>query len=193
MNVSDDKKFESLTEHYENTFTHIISYIKRRDRLFLVMLTVSVVMVSQLLSGDNIYTEISKGINAKWKIQIGVPFIRVIMWLLLLISSLKYCQSVITVEQNYKYIHKLEKEISPIFESKIPFTREGKSYLANYPKVSTWADWFYVKFIPIMIIGGCIVKIVSEFEQTPIWIFNIVLCITTITLQAYYFFYRLRS
>ena len=182
MAASDDKKFEILNDHYKDTFSHFVSYRKQRDRLFLYLLLVFAIMFLQVVDPDEFDGFISKLISEKMgaNIVLDASFIRCLVWFFLWSLVLKYFQTVVLIERQYSYLHKLEKEISSYFSSGVPFTREGKSYLGNYPKLSDWADILYVWVFPALLLFFSLVKIVIEFPDDGqfsfVWNTSLVFC-----------------
>ena len=65
--------------------------------------------------------------------------------------------------KGYKYIHQLEEQVSQEYSGKA-FTREGISYLKNYPIYLTWASFMYTIFFPILLVLIIITKIYYEFK-----------------------------
>jgi len=63
MALSEDKKLEILNDHYKDTFSHILNYLKQRDRLFLYLLLVLTVMFLQVVSPSESDAVISKFIS----------------------------------------------------------------------------------------------------------------------------------
>jgi len=82
-------------------------------------------------------------------------------WTLLLVFTLRYCQSTINIERQYKYLHKLEEKISTILDDEI-YCREGKAYLNNYPLFSNWVWFFYTILFPIIVIAA--ISTLMSFE-----------------------------
>jgi len=73
------------------------------------------------------------GINLK----LDLSMIGNIVWFLLLIFTLRYFQTAVFVERQHLYIHKIEEKLNKQFGEEV-ITREGKSYLTNYPYFSDW-------------------------------------------------------
>ena len=196
MSVSDDKKFEILNDHYKDTFTHAISYRKQRDRLFLYLLLVLALMFLEVSSPDKSYAFISGLLSNKLGkgIELGASFINGLVWFFLLSLVLKYFQIVVVMERQYAYLHKLEKELTYNYLSGIPFTREGKSYLGNYPILSDWADILYVWVFPLLLLFFISVKIVIEFpddgELSFVWGISLVFCLMIWVTSILYLLFR---
>lgn len=196
MSVSHDKKFEILNDHYKDTFGHAVSYRKQRDRLFLYLLLVLAIMFLQVSSPDKSHALIL-GLLSKTlgeDIVLGASFIMGLVWFFLLSLVLKYFQIVVLIERHYAYIHKLEKELTRNFSSGIPFTREGKSYLKNYPKLSDWADMLYVWVFPALLLFFISAKIVIEIpddeELSLVWVTSLFLCVMIWVTTVFYLLFR---
>ena len=196
MTITHDKKFEILNDHYKDTFTHTVSYRKQRDRIFLYLLLVFAIMFLQVAAPDKSDAVISKLISTKMGegIILDASFIGGLVWFILLSLVVKYFQAVVLIERQYAYLHRLEKEISSYFSSGIPFTREGKSYLKDYPKLSDWADILYVWVFPVLLLFCNSLKIVIEFpddgQPSFVWVISLVFCLMIWVTSVLYLLFR---
>lgn len=162
--VTDDTKLQVLHDHYKDTFSNIQNHLKLRDRLFIFILFVITLMSFQLVSPKESTEAISQFVAQKFDLKspIDISFLGSIIWFSLLGLVVRYFQTVVYVERQYNYIHQLEEQISPNYDGKA-FTREGKSYLSNYPLFSNWASVLYAIIFPILLIAVASIKIISEF------------------------------
>jgi hypothetical protein len=195
--IGNDKKVEILNDHYKDTIAQITEFRKLRDRLFsLVLLTVTLLLF-QLYAPNEAGTTIGEFITKKLEIQsaINIAFIQSVIWFVLLGFVLRYFQTVTNIERQYSYIHGLEEQLGKYFEGNA-FSREGKSYLENYPLFSDWAHILYTIAFPSLLIVVVLLKIVNEMRFStgisPSLTFNTVtaLCIiisTILYLRAFYF------
>ena len=163
---SDDVKLEILADHYKDTFFHIQEYLKLRDRLFLLILIVATLMLFQVYSPAESGEAVSQFITKKLELEspIDITFIGSIIWFVLLSLIVRYFQTVVHIERQYKYIHQIEEQLSAQYENKA-FTREGKSYLKDYPLFSSWAWILYTIVFPALLIVLVIFKIVGDICQ----------------------------
>jgi hypothetical protein len=166
--MDENKKIELLCGHYKDTSTYIKDALKLRDKLFICVLFLVTIFLFQLYSpkdyGDSISTIISSQLSTKSNIDL--EFISTLLWFILLAASIKYYQTVVFIERQYDYIHSLEEVISSYFDKKA-FTREGSSYLSNYPKFSDWTFFLYTIFYPLCLIFVLTVKIINEYSLSP--------------------------
>ena len=176
--ASDDTKLEILSEHYKNTFDFLQKNLKQRNRLFLYVLCILILMLFQLYTPQEASNLMSQFVSSKLNLseQMNMLFVQSIIWYGLLATTLKYFQSVVFIERQYNYIHQLEEQLSKEYEEKA-FTREGVSYLKDYPKLLSWASCLYTIFFPVILLIISIFKIVSEckllgFKQILVW-FNV--------------------
>ena len=98
------------------------------------------------------------------KSPIDITFIGSIIWFGLLSLVVRYFQTVVHIERQYKYIHQIEEQLSAEYANKV-FTREGKSYLNDYPLFSSWAWILYTIVFPALLIVLVIAKVVGEICQ----------------------------
>ena len=190
MNLT-DTKLQLLAEHYKNTFDFLQSKLKQRDRVFLFVLVILILMLFQINAPQESEDMIFQLISSKLDIstQMDMSFIQSIIWFGLLADTLKYFQLVVFIERQYDYLHQLEKQLSEEYEGKA-FTREGKSYLKDYPEILSWASYLYTVLFPLILMFICGFKIGRElktfgFQQATYW-FNTVIClIITISVALY--------
>ena len=197
MTASYDKRFEILNDHYRETCSYLATYRKQRDRFFLYLLIVLGIMFLQMSSPDKSYALISGLLSksVRESIHLDQSFIRGLVWFFLLSLVLKYFQIVVLIERQYAYVHKLENELTIHFSSDIPFTREGKSYLKHYPKLSDWADILYVWFFPAMLLFFVSAKIVIEFptdgKPDLVWGISFLMCLMIWVTSILYLLFRI--
>ncbi|GAH53543.1 unnamed protein product, partial [marine sediment metagenome] len=131
-----DTKLQILAEHYKETFDFLQKNLKQRNRLFLYVLCILILMLFQLYTPQEASNLMSQFISSKLNLseQMNMLFVQSIIWFGLLATTLKYFQSVVFIERQYNYIHQLEEQLSKEYEKKA-FTREGDSYLKDYPKL----------------------------------------------------------
>jgi len=159
-------KLTLLHEHYKETFIHIQDYLKLRDKLFGFVLVIITLMLFQLYSPAGSANAISELLAKKLELNtvIDITFLSSIFWFALLGLVVRYYQTVVHIERQYDYIHSLEDQLSPEFKGDA-FTREGASYLANYPLFSSWVWILYTIVFPTLLSAVVIVKITVEIMQ----------------------------
>ena len=162
----EDAKLQILHDHYKDTFFYIQEYIKLRDRLFLFILIVVTFMLFQLYSPVSAGEAVSHFITKKLELKspIDITFIGSIIWFGLLSLVVRYFQTVVHIERQYKYIHQIEEQLSSEYANKV-FTREGKAYLNDYPVFSSWAWILYTIVFPTLLGALVIFKINREIWQ----------------------------
>ncbi len=160
----EEAKFNNLCSHYKDSFDIHRATIKKRDMLFYGLLVIFAVFTLQLSSTDTVavivneYMEKVSGV----KIENNIYFISTLMWLLLLGFSTRYFQVVLEVEGQYIYLHSLEEQLNKHYPDSVAFTREGKSYLNNYPMFFNWIWIFYTFFFPLTILIAIFLKIKND-------------------------------
>jgi hypothetical protein len=171
-------KLQILSEHYSQTFDFLQTHLKKRDRLFMWVLLILVIMLFQVYTPSEASNLIAQLIEKKLeiKIQFNLFYIQSVIWFVLLAVVIKYFQSVIFIERQYSYLHSLEDLLSSEYEE-TAFIREGKSYLNHYPVFLNWASFLYTILFPAILAVITISKIVSEyiqysFNEVLVW-FNI--------------------
>lgn len=187
------EKLQILSEHYSHTFDFLQSHLKRRDKLFVWALLVMAIMLFHIYIPSEVSNLVEQLIEKKLEVktQINFIYIQSVIWFILLAIVIKYFQSVIFIERQYGYLHSLEELLSSEYEQSA-FTREGKSYLSNYPAFLNWASFLYTILFPAMLAVISISKIVSEYRQygldEPLIWFNILICIFIIISLGLYLY-----
>ena len=164
-NVSDDTKFTALFSHYSDTFENIKKSIGLRDKLMALILLVLLSLAFYTFWPTDALIAFSEMSEQKigFTISVDAGFLGSIIWFALLIVIVRYTQAVVYIERQYKYIHKIEEELHKHFDNGVVFTREGKSYLKDYPKFSDWIWTLYTIIFPLVLGIVVLVKIVSEW------------------------------
>lgn len=90
-----------------------------------------------------------------------------VIWTALLLFSVRYYQAAAFVERRYPYLHQLEAGLNEALGAEL-ITREGKSYLANYPKFQRWLTFLYKVAVPCILFALPTVRIFLEvWRGTP--------------------------
>jgi len=161
-----DTKLQVLNEHYNQTLNFLHLYLKKRDRLFAAILVVLIIMLFQLYAPQEASALISKLLSTKLGLKESINFLYIqsIIWFVLLAIIVKYFQSVVYIERQYGYLHSLEKLLNKQYGEGV-FTREGASYLKDYPTFLNWTSLLYTVLFPAILVIVSISKIISEFNQ----------------------------
>jgi hypothetical protein len=163
---SEDTKLTILNDHYNQTVADMKKTGRSRDKAFIAVFVLLGVMAFILVSPDHSQSLLSQIITKKLGIDatLSISFIGSLVWAGILFTSISYFQSVINLEKLYNYSHRLEEELSQHYGGKV-FTREGKSYLENYPIYSEWLHVIYRYIFPVLLVLVLGAKIVAE-EKT---------------------------
>lgn len=149
----DDVRLETLHDHYKETFTYIREREGLRDRLFLVLIGLYALLAIQIQYP--IAFESTMGKVNVFGVEVDVsalplPAFLSTTWVLVLAIALRYCQTTLTVERQYEYLHFLEDTISPEFDHEGLYRREGREYERDYPWFK-WIAWrFYTFLFPVI-------------------------------------------
>ena len=187
----DDTKLKILSEHYNHTFDFLQSHLKSRDRLFMGVLLILIVMLFQIYTPKEASGLISQFISNKLELKTPINFLYVqsIIWFVLLAMVIKYFQSVVFIERQYSYIHSLENILSKQYGDRA-FTREGTSYLSDYPVFLNWASFLYTILFPVILAIVILSKIISEYNEygrgeVLIWFNGLVFVLIGISIVLY--------
>jgi hypothetical protein len=152
-----DKSIEILHDHYKESFSYIRQQEIYRDRNFIIVIIIFGFLFLQIQYPVDFQGALGKLSIKDAEINLNaLPLAALlsITWTLLLVFTLRYCQSTINIERQYKYLHKLEGKISTILSDDEIYCREGKEYLNAYPLFSNWVWFFYTIMFPIIVIAA---------------------------------------
>lgn len=189
----DSEKLQILSEHYSHTFDFLQSHLKKRDKLFMLVLMILAVMLFYIYIPLEVTNLVNQLIEKNLEINTHIDFLYIqsIIWFILLAIVIKYFQSVVFIERQYSYLHSIEELLSSEYE-KSAFTREGKSYLSNYPAFLNWASFLYTILFPAILAVISTSKIVSEVKQyginEPLIWFNALIFLFIIISLGLYFY-----
>lgn len=153
MIIINDKNLEIAYDHYKDTVQYLKEDLKKRDKLILILLVLICfyffieLKTDETVDATNIFITSKMGINYKFNYDILI----IANLLFILIVELKYFQLCIYIERQYEYLSKLEDTINSIMGTKI-VTREGFSYLNEYPLLSAFIHRIYNYILPFGII-----------------------------------------
>jgi len=162
-----EAEFNNLCSHYKDTYEIHLASIKQRDMLFYALLVILALFSLQVTSTDLVNSALSSYVNKQLDISIdkNSNLFGTLLWLLLFGFSSRYYQTVIQIERQYDYIHHLEEIISSKYAGTRAFTREGKSYLDEYPLFSNWIWLLYTLAFPLIILLCIAIRIYGELEN----------------------------
>lgn len=162
-----ETEFNNLCSHYKDTYEIHLGSIKQRDTLFYALLVILALFSLQVTSTDLVNGALSGYVNKQLDISIGKNsnLFGTLLWLLLFGFSSRYYQTVIQIERQYSYIHHLEEIIGSRFTGTRAFTREGKSYLGEYPLFSNWIWLLYTLAFPLIILLCITIRIHGELAS----------------------------
>ncbi|WP_222433411.1 TIR domain-containing protein [Rummeliibacillus suwonensis] len=164
--IENELKFSTLYDHYKETISYLKSDLIKRDRvtLYIFLLLISYFLVelkpldSVLLANKWVEKKVGFELNINYNILITA------LLLLLLNFAIKYFQICMNIERQYKYIHTLENSLNTFSGSKL-ITREGYSYLEEYPLLSALIHRIYYFLLPIGIIFAMGIKVFSILKN----------------------------
>lgn len=176
--VSDNIKFQVLHAHYDDTFANIKESIRLRDKLTLLTLLVLGLVVLCTIWPTSALDAMSQAVSHKYGVvfDLNVSLVTTFLWFALLGVIVRYTQVVIYIERQYAYIHKVEGVLAKYYDDMVSFTREGKSYLEQYPTYSNWTCFLYTNVFPLIVAVIILMKIGYEWMHLyDVSIFAIVL------------------
>ena len=150
MYSSSEKKLEILNDHYKDTFSHLVSYRKQRDRVLVYLLGIVVIMLVYEMFPQQITSAVSEVVSKKIGVDIVDSIASFLVDQLPLmfagLLSFRYFQLRALIERQYSYLQELEGELASLFYSGVPYTRESNFSLRENPNLSLWSHKPYNLF-----------------------------------------------
>lgn len=169
------EELEILYDHYKETCTISRENEKTRNKLFIIVCVIIGLLFMFSYDNNSIVGLIQSWFKGNYNCDLlfSSNIIQAVLWIVLLFSTLRYLGLNINLDRSYSYIHQLEKRINKISSNPI-ITREGESYLRNYPVLNNITYYMYRVVIPIIYNFVIIYKLKLEYiAQQEISIFVI--------------------
>lgn len=184
------EKVDLIYDHYKETMQLSLNMQKRRGTLSVVFCIFEILNFSMLLFPEKITASISQYILSQYNIKFdfSIAILQSAIWIVLSYIMIRYYQTNIYIERQYKYIAILEDKISIMLKEPC-FKRESDNYLEKYPIVLDLISVFYTWIIPLLIIVINVGKLSMEFRTTSnLWsaIFDTLCCGFTVVLTIMY-------
>lgn len=160
-----DKQLDILNDHYKDTFTRLRESEQTRDRLFLWLIGLIVLLILEIGYPVAVGGALGKVKFADAEVNLqALPLAALLnaTWILTLLIGLQYCQATVRVNRQYPYLHSLEDTVSPSLGGGDTYQREGRVYLRDYPLLLDVAWFVYSIFFPFAVICSTIWLIHSE-------------------------------
>jgi hypothetical protein len=191
----EDVKFQTLHDHYKDTFALQREYLKLRDRLFVYTLLVFGAMFILTIIPVDPSKAVSDIVKEQLKVTLSInrDAIHTLLWFVLLCLVVRYFQINIVVERQYHYIHKVEGELNSYYDPLGDmFTREGKSYLNNFKLFRSLAGYLYILVFPLLLVIITSYKIFTELMTKTFFdltlVLDIIFCVLIFVYTVVYSF-----
>lgn len=189
-------KVHTIYDHYKDTIDYLKKDITKRDKMtlnvFLSFIFYFLIEIKPLHSVNIANTWIKDKVGIS--LGINYNFLSTTILLFLLWSIIRYFQMCLNIESQYDYIHKLEKKINILVEKDF-ITREGHSYLAEYPLLKALIHRMYIFFLPVGIGLSFIIKIIfiPPYDLSLLSLVNIFIQLMIVLLVFLYLLFTHRS
>lgn len=163
--ASADTRLTVLNDHYNHTVADVKKLNGVRDRNFVYIAVMVVLLFFLLIAPDRSQTVFSQLLTEKLGVSsgLGINVLSVTLWYGIAYSVIRYFQTVINLEKAYTYLGVLEDELARGYSTGV-FTREGTNYLANYPMFSDWVNFMYRGIFPLILLVSLLYKVSSEWH-----------------------------
>ncbi len=164
-------KEDIIYDHYKETCKLCRNNEKDRNKLFIIVCILLTLLFLFIVAETSIAGMLYAWIKDKYDydLTLSVETIQSLVWILLLYFTIRYYQQCIGIERLYQYIHSMEEKLSK--ELNFDITREGKSYLQEYPWVLNFIWFIYTIFFPSLYLFLILIKIGIEIYRS-VWSWN---------------------
>jgi len=158
------EKLELLYDHYKETCEIARENEKIRNRMFIIVCLIIGLLFLFSYDSNSIIGLIQSWFQGNYNcdLMFSSNIIQAILWIILLIITLRYLGININLDRSYAYISNLEEKINKISKNNI-ITREGFSYLNNYPILNNITYFLYRIVFPIIYIIVITIKLRLEY------------------------------
>lgn len=166
--TSEESRLEQACSHYKDTYEIHQGTLRQRDILFYILLAATAAFSLQATSPEAANSALTEYIaNAVGvKVSKDSRLLDSMLWFLLLGTSTRYFQLNVQIERQYEYLHELESYLNKYFPRTTVFTREGISYLGNYPLFSNWIWFLYTIAFPVLLLAAITIRIKLQLSST---------------------------
>jgi len=161
------EKLELTYDHYKETVARNNEAQSKRNKLFVILCVFNIASFIMLLFPVQLIDGVIAFVESQYEIsvEVSISFFYSIAWIAVTYTLVRYFQTMIYIERQYKYIHLLEQEIGSQLECTY-FNRESKLYMDSYPKALDLVHMFYTWIIPLLIIVVNLLRIILEFPSS---------------------------
>jgi hypothetical protein len=158
-----------LHDHYRDSCSVAQSQRGARDRYFYFVVALMAVEWFDLVAPRDFGALSADLVKAQLHLTTApdLAYLRGVLWFLLLVLTVRYCQTALAVERGYDYIHRIEallaEEIHPAFN------REGAGYLSDYPLFLNWAHVLYVWISPGLLMALVVTWMAAQLPSLKPW------------------------
>lgn len=193
--ISNESKYSTLYDHYKESVTYLKNDLIKRDKITVgLLLLFAIYFVIEISPIDSVLLA-NKYITSKLGLALNINYktLATIILLLLLVLIVRYFQICLSIEKQYSYIHCVENKINTMSSEEL-ITREGYSYLKEYPLLLAVIHRIYNFFLPVVIIIAMSVKgyelFKVSFDKSSIINIMIIFLIIICTILYLLFIYR---
>lgn len=187
-----DNKFETLYDHYKETYSLSKSAQERRNKGFVLLCVLEAISFLMTWNPAWICGLLNDAASKKLEstIQISSNILQTTLWILIAYVLVRYIQDVLYIERQYGYIAHLEKKISELMGDNL-FSREGENYTKDYPIVLNLIDLFYKMLCPVLFSVINVYHIIQEWNSSA-YGFSLtcdtIICSAIFIITWFYFF-----
>lgn len=158
------EELKIIYDHYKETCKIARENEKIRNKLFIIVCIIIGFLFMFSYDNNSVIGLIKSWVKGNYNCDLlfSSNVIQAILWIILFFITLRYLGLNINLDRSYVYIHNLEKQINKMSEIPI-ITREGESYLNNYPVLNNITYYMYRIVIPIIYYFVIIQKLKLEY------------------------------
>lgn len=183
MKTLSNEKLSILANHYQSSVQNIKEDIKARDWYFGLVLLIFIGILTRVVDLSTFVLILDKATNLPISNLEENTYIRCAMWSACFYFFMKYSQKHIMIERGYRYIKKLELELSTHFNNGA-YTLESSHYKNDHSITRKINSIFFKKLIPIVLATILTSQSIFIFES-PVNLLSTIESLLIVSLAVY--------
>ncbi len=164
MMTLSNEKLSILANHYQSSVQNIKDDIKARDWYFGLVLLIFIGILTRVVDLSTFVLILDKATSLPISNLEKNTYIRCAMWSACFYFFMKYSQKHIMIERGYRYIKKLELQLSSHFNNSA-YTLESSYYKNDHSITREVNSFFFKKLIPLLLLTILTSQLTLIFES----------------------------
>lgn len=152
-----------IYDHYKETFSFIQEAQNKRNKYFVILCILETILFLFIVQPNAANEALVIMLKTSNEFVTWYPEVfQSLLWILILYTFIRYCQSHVYVDRQYHYLYKIEEFVSYKINN-FTFCREGSNYKYKYPLFLKSVYIFYTWIAPLLFAIINLMKIIHEW------------------------------